>query len=360
MADQQTYHSEHGLHRGSRRPIIGVGPVRKAFAGLLLLALTACGGNTLCDCQTEAGKENPDREFMGECEQLYKGMTYEEMEEELKEMRPIGSRSTLLLLVLVLFAGIFPYSSSAQSPNFTQYKVDDGLPSSVVYGSFEDREGFIWFATEFGVSRYDGYEFTNYTTDDGLSDNVIFDFFEDSQGRIWFITYNGIPCYYQNGKIVSYSDRPELSKSSKREMISTILEGRDGTIWIGRKLSSVLGITRSDSLFHQPIKHILEVIKSQVTPVAPIWSADSSIYLITGSSVIHLDESTNKWDYYVDSLPVQFFAPIFSAPIPRGLVIAKKEKLYRVMVRRQGDCDRQPDRDPQWITVYLHRPDPTG
>ena len=59
--------------------------VGKALAGFLLLLLTACGGNSLCECQTEAAKENPDREFMSECEQLYKGMTYEEMEEELKE-----------------------------------------------------------------------------------------------------------------------------------------------------------------------------------------------------------------------------------------------------------------------------------
>ena len=57
----------------------------KILAGLLLLCLTACGGNTLCDCEAEAAKENPDREFMSECEQLYKGMTFEEMEEELKK-----------------------------------------------------------------------------------------------------------------------------------------------------------------------------------------------------------------------------------------------------------------------------------
>ena len=107
------------------------------------------------------------------------------------------------IVFLLIFWGLAGQGSLwSQGPNFVQFSVEDGLPPSIVYGSFEDQNGYMWFATEFGVSRYDGYKFLNLTTDDGLSDNVIFDFFEDSRGRIWFYTYNGVPCYYFNGEVV--------------------------------------------------------------------------------------------------------------------------------------------------------------
>ena len=64
--------------------------------------------------------------------------------------------------------------------------VADGLPSNVVYGSLEDRDGNLWFATESGVTRYDGEYFTSFTTNDGLVSNWVNTVFEDSKGDLWF------------------------------------------------------------------------------------------------------------------------------------------------------------------------------
>ncbi len=54
--------------------------------GILLIGmicLTGCSGPNVCDCQTEAAKVNPDREYMADCEALYKGKSFEEIEAEL-------------------------------------------------------------------------------------------------------------------------------------------------------------------------------------------------------------------------------------------------------------------------------------
>lgn len=48
----------------------------------------------------------------------------------------------------------------------------------------EDSEGRIWFATDHGVSYYDGYEFHTLDSGDGLPDNTIFEIYEDPKGRI--------------------------------------------------------------------------------------------------------------------------------------------------------------------------------
>ena len=37
-----------------------------------------------------------------------------------------------------------------------------GLPSNVVVNFFQDSYGFVWIATESGLSRYDGYRYSNY------------------------------------------------------------------------------------------------------------------------------------------------------------------------------------------------------
>lgn len=50
----------------------------------------------------------------------------------------------------------------------------------------QDSKGYMWFATDAGVCRYDGYTFRSFTSEHGLPDNTIFDLYEDKKGRIWF------------------------------------------------------------------------------------------------------------------------------------------------------------------------------
>jgi ligand-binding sensor domain-containing protein len=66
--------------------------------------------------------------------------------------------------------------------------VADGLPGSLLYRSFQDSHGFIWFGSDAGVARFDGTRFDLFTMDDGLSDNEIFGIHEDKEGNIWFRT----------------------------------------------------------------------------------------------------------------------------------------------------------------------------
>lgn len=81
------------------------------------------------------------------------------------------------------------------------YSVNEGLPSSETYTVFQDSKGYIWIASDMGVSRFDGYNFKVFTTEDGLTDNTVFRFYEDPKGRIWCCTFSGRLCYYFNDTI---------------------------------------------------------------------------------------------------------------------------------------------------------------
>lgn len=58
---------------------------RMAQIGLLALFLVGCGGPDLCACEEEAKKDDPDVEMMQECEKLYEGKDFEEIEAELRD-----------------------------------------------------------------------------------------------------------------------------------------------------------------------------------------------------------------------------------------------------------------------------------
>lgn len=104
------------------------------------------------------------------------------------------------------------------------YTVDDGLPSNTVYAVEQDERGFIWFGTDAGLSRFDGYEFINYTMEDGLPDTEILNFFKDSQSRIWFYTLNGKAGFLKDGVIYSSTNTDWLKPLDFSGRISSIAE----------------------------------------------------------------------------------------------------------------------------------------
>ncbi|MCB9234491.1 MAG: histidine kinase [Bacteroidia bacterium] len=135
----------------------------------------------------------------------------------------------ITLGILFLFLSAF---LRAQEPYFLNIRMEQGLPSNYVYSVFQDRDGFLWFGTNAGVARYDGYNFEIISLNDGLTSNDVFEFFQDSRGRIWFRTWNGKPCYYFEGKMWNPDNAPFLKEVKIASYISGIVEDQDGNIWM--------------------------------------------------------------------------------------------------------------------------------
>ena len=94
-------------------------------------------------------------------------------------------RNILITALFIVFgAKLFAYNSV-----FRHFSVNEGLPSSEIYHIIQDSKGYLWVATNMGVSRYDGKEFKNFDTEDGLPVNTIFEVYEDETGRVWFVGF---------------------------------------------------------------------------------------------------------------------------------------------------------------------------
>ncbi|MGN7987317.1 ligand-binding sensor domain-containing protein [Pedobacter sp. 22226] len=110
---------------------------------------------------------------------------------------------------------------SAQSYNFTNYSLKDGLPQSQVMVIYQAKDRTLWLGTFGGVSNFDGKIFTSYSKADGLSSNSVNCILEDNQGQIYFGTEAGINSL-KKGKITTI-----FSGKS----VNNLLKDKQGTIW---------------------------------------------------------------------------------------------------------------------------------
>src|SRR5215510_13914769 len=95
----------------------------------------------------------------------------------------------LFLSVLILFVG---HPVAAERLPLRAYTTADGLPHNVINKIVRDSRGFLWFCTEDGLSRFDGYTFTNYGTEQGLPHTSVNDLLETRSGELWLATNGGL------------------------------------------------------------------------------------------------------------------------------------------------------------------------
>jgi len=99
---------------------------------------------------------------------------------------------SLLLLLLCSFI--------VKSQDYNQFNVDihHGLPSNTVYDFTIDKLNYMWFCTDRGLVRYNGYDCKIYTLTDGLPGNDIWGLQQDGKGRLWVLTISNKIGYILN------------------------------------------------------------------------------------------------------------------------------------------------------------------
>ncbi|MBS4036323.1 MAG: response regulator [Ignavibacterium sp.] len=149
----------------------------------------------------------------------------------------------LFITISTICLGLISSSNSyAQSIKFNNLTVEDGLSNNKVNIIIQDKTGFIWFGTEDGLNRYDGYNLKVYRHDssdsNSLSNNSIWALLEDKQGNIWIGTKDGKVNIFNpiSEKVIRITPQPILKDWNS---ITALYEDNTGKIWIGTRSAGV-------------------------------------------------------------------------------------------------------------------------
>ena len=141
---------------------------------------------------------------------------------------------------------------------FESISIEQGLSQSVALSILQDSRGFMWFGTQDGLNRYDGYEFVVYKHDPedphSISDNFVQSIFEDRMGALWIGTNVGglNRLDRQTKQFTRYQNDPENSHSLSGNDVVTIYEDTAGVLWIG---TNGAGLNRFDPQTEQFVSY---------------------------------------------------------------------------------------------------------
>lgn len=169
-----------------------------------------------------------------------------------------GSMAVFRLTALFMFSLV---GCIAQPYTVFHYSSAGDMPSSEVYDIHADRRGFLWFATDNGVVRYDGSEFESFHVRQGLTDPVVFGFYEDDRGYVWFRTFSGRLSYYDGQEVRPYRYNQQLVEGREYGFLNFVYDPRSEALWF--TLAHYFGkIDREGFIEYFPVQRPSFIIKS--------------------------------------------------------------------------------------------------
>jgi len=263
-------------------------------------------------------------------------------------------RRILILAPLFIIAKVAIF---AQEPSYIQHSTNDGLPSNTVYYSLQDSDGYIWFGTDKGVSKFNGYTFENYNYKNGLGDNEIFDIYQDSKKRIWFSGYNGKLSFYNNGKFNNPENNDTLKKVDFKGIGLKFLEDSQGSLYYITN-QSIYSSIQSKKINISSESNLYSYLTLNDKKDAYLISAIKDTFIISN---LTQNESTK---YSNCDLGIKIMPRINSKPIIVGNLLyfnyanniievdLKKNKyniVYQFNPSEQGQCFQKIGGDLIWI-----------
>ncbi|MBI5217069.1 MAG: ATP-binding protein [Ignavibacteriae bacterium] len=193
-------------------------------------------------------------------------------------------------LVLLSFFLVIAASAQFENIHFEHLTVEDGLSQNTVLNIFQDSEGFLWFGTQDGLNRYDGFTFTTFKThpadSTSISDNFVRRIYEDRSGNLWFGTLTGLNKY----KRATQSFTRFLPNATKKSSllsgdIMAIHQDREGLLWIGTKNG---GLHKLDIQTNLVTSFNMESFKSTEYSVMAMYEDDNEVLWLGTSKGLYM------------------------------------------------------------------------
>ena len=136
------------------------------------------------------------------------------------------------------------------SLKFDHISLEHGLSQSTVNAIVQDGQGFLWFGTQDGLNRYDGYTITVFkhsaSDSSSISDNGVWSICRDVSGDIWIGTMRGGLNRYSltRGSFTYFAHDPADPRSISENNVTAVFQDSRGSIWAGTLTN---GLNRFDA-----------------------------------------------------------------------------------------------------------------
>lgn len=205
-----------------------------------------------------------------------------------------------------------PHAYSLGSlPSFRHYSTANGLPSNCIRDILQDSCGFVWFATDGGLARFDGKEFRVFKPS-AVNDTVHVDNYVSSLARagqyIWLATDDGLMRY---NRITERLEEPSLTYPAN-DYSTPHINGTsrcltvdlDGNLWVAMSSRGVFRIDPALAVTHYDLPGTTNFVGTVfVDKRGEIWATGS----YTSSGLFRLDKQLDRFepvDVIVNRQPV--------------------------------------------------------
>jgi len=155
--------------------------------------------------------------------------------------------------VLFFFSVVLAFQVIQPYP-IERYDIGSGLSSNIVYDIYQDKDDYIWVATENGLNRFDAYEFEIFRHNPGdslsISGNVVRTILEDGNGNLWIGTINGLNFYEKDtGEFTLFRGAPGYE--GERIDLQHLFFDVKGDLWFVHHGQGIWRVNTKDFTFHQ-------------------------------------------------------------------------------------------------------------
>ncbi len=243
------------------------------------------------------------------------------------------------LLLFVLFALPAAGAPPPGPPQFLSLGVSDGLPSSVVYTTVQDRVGFVWIGTQDGLARYDGIDFRVHRHDPNdprsLASNDVSAILIDRDGVLWCGgEANGLNRLEPDGRsFTHWRHRAGALGTLGSDDVFTIAQDREGVIWVGTYLGGLNRLEPDGSFVH--VDHDAEDPQSLRSSTVYVLEADAHGRLWIGTDAgLDVREADGQIHHVeLPPLAARGVRPLVSALLPDAddsMLVGTSGGIFRV------------------------------
>ena len=204
-------------------------------------------------------------------------------------------RSKVIGLFMILFIVISTSYTFAEhliragtTPTFEHLDRRSGLSNLSVSSIIQDKDGFIWFATQGGLNCYDGRTFKVYSNDPFDAERLIHNLiqtmaYDEENHELWIGTYQGISRYdIANDVFINYSvDKDGLSNP----VVVTFEKDDQGNMWVG----TLDGLNKID--IKTGVINTYEVPGKVVRDLK--WDAKGKLWIGSYEGLLYFDEASD-------------------------------------------------------------------